>query len=100
MGGVVPQWGSVGIGQPLSEQHLHWLAFIEKDPHVTTGFGQTEGFFQRRERRNRPAGPSHRTGGFARQDRACLPRNGGENQGFDRSLYMTGSLCALGEVLQ
>ena len=23
---VVPQWTGTGMGQPLSEQHLHWLA--------------------------------------------------------------------------
>jgi len=34
------------VGQPLSEQRLHWPAFIDKDPHIALGFSQFQALCQ------------------------------------------------------
>ncbi len=46
MAGIVPQGAGAGMGQPLSEQPLHGLIFVQKDPYVSLRLGQGEGALQ------------------------------------------------------
>ena len=53
MDGVLSQGTGTGIDQPLSEHGLHGPAFVQEDPHITTGFSQTERFGKFDERLDR-----------------------------------------------
>ncbi len=42
MAGIVLQRADVGMGQPLSEQHLHGAPFVQEEPHIPLRLGQGE----------------------------------------------------------
>ena len=44
MDGVVPQGAGAGVGQPPSEQHLHWLALVQENTQIPLRFGQLQAF--------------------------------------------------------
>ncbi len=44
--GIIPQRTSAGMCQPLSQQHLHGLAFVQEDPHVSFWISKIEAAIQ------------------------------------------------------